>query len=225
LDSTRRFLRVTGKSAGNRFLRLLQCSGNWLEDTPPVNAIFAVLPLLLARYLLPALLNRAVLKRLAFTPLVAANEKAAFWVYEAATVLIVLVPLLLRIEPGSAWFVAGLPLYCLGLALYAISVINYARPNGNGMSESGLYRLSRNPMYVSFFLSYLKISLLASSWILFALIVVYQASAHWMILSEERWCLRAFGEGYAEYMKKVGRYLYKCKHLFAQTMEYFSFLC
>ena len=39
-----------------------------------------------------------------------------------------------------------------------------------------------------------------------ALVIMFQISAHWIILSEERWCLDRFGEAYEEYMKKVRRY-------------------
>lgn len=32
-------------------------------------------------------------------------------------------------------------------------------------------------------------------------------SAHWIILAEERWCIKKFGEEYKNYMNKVRRYI------------------
>jgi protein-S-isoprenylcysteine O-methyltransferase Ste14 len=49
--------------------------------------------------------------------------------------------------------------------------------------------------------------LLTQSILLFATLVIFQISAHWIIQSEERWCVQEFGEEYIEYMKKVRRYI------------------
>ncbi len=37
--------------------------------------------------------------------------------------------------------------------------------------------------------------------------IVFQISAYWIILSEERWCVKKFGEEYINYMNKVRRYI------------------
>jgi protein-S-isoprenylcysteine O-methyltransferase Ste14 len=37
--------------------------------------------------------------------------------------------------------------------------------------------------------------------------LVFQISAHWIILSEERWCVNKFGQEYINYMNKVRRYI------------------
>ena len=49
--------------------------------------------------------------------------------------------------------------------------------------------------------------MLTRSWLLLAILMVFQVSVHFMILAEERWCREKFGEPYEEYMKKVRRYL------------------
>ena len=50
-------------------------------------------------------------------------------------------------------------------------------------------------------------ALMSGSWILFALLALFQIASHWIILSEERWCIREFGEEYVRYMRKVRRYI------------------
>jgi protein-S-isoprenylcysteine O-methyltransferase Ste14 len=37
--------------------------------------------------------------------------------------------------------------------------------------------------------------------------LVFQISSHWIILSEERWCVKQFGDEYIDYMKRVRRYI------------------
>jgi protein-S-isoprenylcysteine O-methyltransferase Ste14 len=39
------------------------------------------------------------------------------------------------------------------------------------------------------------------------LLIFFQISAHWIILSEERWCIKKFGEEYIKYMNRVRRYI------------------
>lgn len=69
------------------------------------------------------------------------------------------------------------------------------------------YRISRNPMYVACFIYFLGCVLLTQSLILLAILIVFQISAHWIIRSEERWCIKKFGEEYKSYMSEVRRYI------------------
>ena len=73
--------------------------------------------------------------------------------------------------------------------------------------EDGLYRFSRNPMYVSYFVYFAGCVLLTRSRLLAALVLLFQLSEHWIILAEERWCREQFGAPYEAYRKRVRRYL------------------
>lgn len=42
--------------------------------------------------------------------------------------------------------------------------------------------------------------------VLLGLLAVFQISAHWIILAEERWCRQQFGAPHIRYREKVGRY-------------------
>ncbi len=172
-----------------------------------MNAFLLLIPILLIRYGLLSILNKEALKRAAFYPPLIGRERAAFWFYQGSTILIFVYPFFLKIRMDSVWFVTGLILYSLGTLLYVLATINYANPNGNGMNLKGLYRVSRNPMYVAYFLYFLGCVLLTSSVIMLVVLIIFQVSAHWIILSEERWCVKEFGEEYIRYMKKVRRYI------------------
>jgi len=86
-------------------------------------------------------------------------------------------------------------------------MINYSKPKINGINLNGLYRVSRNPMYIAYFIYFLGCVFLTQSWILLVLLICFQISAHWIILSEERWCIKKFGEEYIKYMNRVRRYI------------------
>ncbi|ABR47615.1 conserved hypothetical protein [Alkaliphilus metalliredigens QYMF] len=172
-----------------------------------MNAFLTVIPIILIRYGLLNVINKESLKRASlFAPLVG-REKVAFWVYQITTTIILLYLLLLKIKTDSEWFYIGLIVYSIGLILYAVSTVNYAKPKMNGINLNGLYQVSRNPMYVAYFIYFLGCVFLTRSGVLLALLISFQISVHWIILSEERWCIREFGEEYIKYMNKVRRYI------------------
>ena len=147
-----------------------------------MNAFLTVVPLILIRFGLLSILGKEALKRAAFFAPLIGKEKMAYWFY------------------------VGLVIYGLGVLLCLVSVLNFAKPTVNGINLKGLYRFSRNPMYVAYFIYFLGCVVLTQSLILFVLLLVFQISAHWIILSEERWCIEKFGQEYIKYMKKVRRY-------------------
>ena len=172
-----------------------------------MNGFLLFIPIFLIRYGVLYVLDKEAFKRAAFFPPPMGREKVAFWIYQISTAIMVAYMLFLSVKTKSVWFYAGVAVYCAGIVLCAVSTINYARPSENGMNLKGLYRVSRNPMYIAYFICFLGCALLTESLIMFALLTVFQASAHWIILSEERWCISRFGNEYIQYMKKVRRYI------------------
>lgn len=172
-----------------------------------LNAILTVIPLIIIRYGLLWALDREAFRRAAhFAPL-QGKEKAAYWAYQLSTVAFLTYQCFLRITTDPDWLAAGLAVYGLGILLCAGSVISFAKPKANGINVAGLYKVSRNPMYVAYFLYFLGCVLLTRSLPLFAILLVFQISSHWIILSEERWCKEKFGGEYIEYMRRVRRYI------------------
>lgn len=172
-----------------------------------MNAGFLLIPLVLLRYALLGALSREAFRRAAhFAPLTG-REKAAYWVYQATSLGAIVYLFFLTVSGDSFWFYIGLGAYAAGTALVAASVISYAKPKAGGINTGGVYRFSRNPMYIAYFLYFLGCAGMAGSPALLAIVLVNQISAHFIILSEERWCLEKFGDEYREYMKRVRRYV------------------
>ncbi len=172
-----------------------------------MNGFLLLIPFILIRFGLLSILNKEGLKRAAFFAPLIGKEKAAYWIYQISTILIFFYLFFLKITTTSYWFYTGLATYGLGILLCIASVSNFAKPTNNGINLKGLYRISRNPMYVAYFIYFLGCVLITQSLILFAILMVFQISAHWIILSEERWCIKKFGEEYKNYMNEVRRYI------------------
>lgn len=172
-----------------------------------MNGFFLLIPFLLIRFGLLNLLNKDGLKRAAFFAPLIGKEKTAYWFYQISNILFFIDLFFLKITTVSYWCYAGLITYALGILLCLISVSDFANPAESGISCKGLYRFSRNPMYVAYFICFLGCVLLTQSLLLLIILLVFQVSAHWIILSEERWCIKEFGEEYKNYMNKVRRYI------------------
>lgn len=172
-----------------------------------MNAFLTLMPFILIRFVLLSILDMEALKRAAkFAPLIG-NEKVAYWFYQISTILIFVYLCSLKVTTDPHWLYIGSVIYGLGALLCLVSVSNFAKPAENGFNLKGLYRVSRNPMYVAYFIYFLGCVLLTKSLILLAILLVFQISEHWIIISEERWCIKKFGNEYIKYMNKVSRYI------------------
>jgi protein-S-isoprenylcysteine O-methyltransferase Ste14 len=172
-----------------------------------MNAILTVIPLILIRFGLLSLLDKEALKRAAFFAPLIGKEKVAYWFYQISNILMFIYLCFLKITTDPYWFYIGLALFGLGCLLCVVSVSNFANPAKSGINLRGLYRVSRNPMYVAYFIYFLGCVLLTHSFVLLVILFIFQISAHWIIRSEERWCVKKFGDEYINYMNKVKRYI------------------
>lgn len=166
-----------------------------------------LLPFFFIRFGLLSMLDRGAVTRAAYFAPLRKQEKPAYWVYQLSNVAIFLCTLFSRVKVTPLpLFCAGITLYCVGTILLVVSVINFAAPSQSGINRNGLYRLSRNPMYVAYFILFLGYAALTQSLLLLGFVLAFQLSAHWIIRSEERWCIERFGGEYLRYMKTVRRY-------------------
>ena len=105
-------------------------------------------------------------------------------------------------------------LFALGLLLSIISTINLGRSTTLGLptektnfKKGGLYKVSRNPMYLGFDLLTLA-SIIFHMNVIIALMGTYSIFIyHTIILGEEKYLERQFGKEYMEYKARIRRYL------------------
>ncbi len=109
---------------------------------------------------------------------------------------------------------AGLILISLGLA--AIAVIQFRRARTHlepwrpttALITGGIYRLSRNPVYVALGLLYAGIAVAAASgWALVLLVPVLLVMEFGVVRREEAYLEAKFGETYRAYKARVRRWL------------------
>jgi protein-S-isoprenylcysteine O-methyltransferase Ste14 len=176
-------------------------------DSTLLTGLILISPILLVRFLLTSFLGKEALKRAAFFPPTERFERIAYLINILTTFALLVLPFFLRIKSRGFFLISGSCLLIIALVFYIVSIIQFARPNSSGLNVSGLYSISRNPMYVAFFLYFLSCCILTGSWLLFTVLLIFQISVHFLIISEERWCKQQFGEAYIDYFGKVRRYI------------------
>jgi protein-S-isoprenylcysteine O-methyltransferase Ste14 len=76
------------------------------------------------------------------------------------------------------------------------------------LQTTGIYSISRNPMYLGLMLIYLGLTFqFGNWWSLFLVPLLIAVITYRVILPEERYLTRAFGDEYVEYKKKVRRWI------------------
>jgi protein-S-isoprenylcysteine O-methyltransferase Ste14 len=134
----------------------------------------------------------------------------AAWILFALSVVNLFDLSMIRFMPfrWASFFILG-----LGLLFTVFSMINLGKSTTLGLPDKdtvlkihGIYRISRNPMYVGFnLLTISSVLYIQNVFILLAglySICIY----HFIILSEEKFLENRFGSRYLEYKAKVRRY-------------------
>jgi protein-S-isoprenylcysteine O-methyltransferase Ste14 len=119
-------------------------------------------------------------------------------------------------KPNALGLTVGLIFIALGFALAIRSVQMFRRAGthvvpgepATALVMTGPYRFTRNPIYIGFVLVYFGLSIvLTSVWILLLLLPVLAILQRGVVLREEAYLERRFGEAYNTYAKRVPRWL------------------
>jgi protein-S-isoprenylcysteine O-methyltransferase Ste14 len=113
----------------------------------------------------------------------------------------------LPLKVGTAWFYAGLVIYLLGIVVLTISIVNHATTPADKPVTKGVYRISRHPINLSWFLVYIGTGIACASWIFLLCGIVFIIVGQILAVAEERGCLEQFGSAYQDYMNSTPRWI------------------
>ena len=123
---------------------------------------------------------------------------------------------MLELTTWSGWTFAARASIGLSVTVLVAGWIQFFRAKTNvlhhrpasNLIKSGLYRFSRNPLYLSGLLLQLGIALLMNNlWIALLVPVSKLAFDRYVIAREEAYLEREFGEAYIDYKRSVRRWL------------------
>ena len=155
------------------------------------------------------LLKKGALKRLLTPPKkhITLKDKTQNYISQISWFGTVLLPVIYPINSQSKLFLYGSILFLAGMVFTVISLHNYISTPMKEPVKKGLYKISRNPIYVSYNIMGFGIALLTGSWVIFILHIIEITVNHGWILDEEQYCISNYGEEYKVYMENTPRYL------------------
>lgn len=110
----------------------------------------------------------------------------------------------------------GVTLVTLGLGLFGLAFVSFGDSwrvgfdvkTPGALVTTGVFAVSRNPIYVFLDLWFIGIFLINGTLIFLIFAVLALAVLHWQILQEEEFLLKLYGQPYQSYCATTGRYLY-----------------
>jgi protein-S-isoprenylcysteine O-methyltransferase Ste14 len=112
----------------------------------------------------------------------------------------------LPLKTGTIMFYVGIVLFFSGLVLSAISLVNYINTPLDTPVVSGLYKFSRNPIYLFYAITWYGAVLAVSSGLLLLLHTAEVVLCHFSILEEEKDCEEQYGQSYLDFKNRIPRY-------------------
>ena len=100
----------------------------------------------------------------------------------------------LPLQLGTTWLYSGLFVFTFGIVFTTVAVLNFAASPKGKVITDGLYRFSRNPMYIGWLLMQIGLGIACSSWLYLLLIVGLMIMLNAVLSSEERYCLDRYGD-------------------------------
>jgi len=135
------------------------------------------------------------------------KDKIASYILVLAMFFSFFYSIFLPLKLGTIWFIIGLVVYLAGMFLINLTMINFATTPKDKPVTKGVYRYSRNPMFIGFFLVYAGIAIACISWVYILLTLLFILIVDYLSTSEEAITLEHYGQAYKEYIKRTPKWI------------------
>ena len=169
--------------------------------------IYVVFSNFLPSVLAGKVIDKAVLKKLGADRPLSDKEKKLLNVYSLLFFVMVAYSIFLPLRLGTTWFYAGLVIYLLGAIVETMAMLNFFTTAVDEPVNKGIYRFSRNPMYVGMLLIFLGTSIACVSLIFLLLTAIFTIMSHVVVVYEEQFCIQKYGDSYQEYLNRIPRWI------------------
>jgi protein-S-isoprenylcysteine O-methyltransferase Ste14 len=151
--------------------------------------------------------NPKAVKRLYNTSWYTKRDKVASFSTTVMMLVLMVLAIWIPLQVGTVYFFIGVSVFAIGIIINLLALYNYGVTPNNKPIITGMYKISRHPLYLSWAIVLVGTSIATASWIFIVLTVIYHIPNHYLILGEEEYCLKTYGENYRKYKNKVPRYL------------------
>jgi protein-S-isoprenylcysteine O-methyltransferase Ste14 len=113
----------------------------------------------------------------------------------------------LPLKLGTAWLYAGLAIYVTALVISITALFNIASAPADKPITSGVYKISRHPMYFSGFLMFVGVGITCASWVFLFFAVIWIVFWRMVVPVEERFLIDEYGDDYRDYLTRTPRWI------------------
>ena len=113
----------------------------------------------------------------------------------------------LPLKMDSDLFYIGLLVFVIGLIIFIRATYDFITTKPNKIIKTGVYKISRHPMYLATFFIVISVSIVSFSCLFLILSIIMMIFFHREALIEERYCQKIFGEEYKDYIWHTSRWI------------------
>lgn len=135
------------------------------------------------------------------------KERRLLAIYQVSISASFVYSVFLPLKLGTAWFYVGVCIYLAGIFVSAKAISDFTTTPKDTLVTKGVYRVSRNPMYVGWSLMYIAMGIATTSWSFLLLTMLLIILQDILLVTEERWCLEKYGSAYQEYMNRTPKWI------------------
>lgn len=111
------------------------------------------------------------------------------------------------IKTNSVWLIVAVVFFVFGILLYSTSIFYFAISEYNRAVTEKIYQISRHPVYLSFLIIGISISLAGTSLLLLIIVFLHFITTYFIAKEEEKQCLEKYGDEYKSYKEKVRMFI------------------
>ena len=141
------------------------------------------------------------------TSVLSKREKRIMYIVMVVMIFSYVYSVFLPLKLDTAWFYIGLFIYLLGMIFITVAMLNFATTPTDKPVTKGVYRISRNPMYVGEILINSGIGIACVSWVFLLIAMLTLVLRRFVVVFEEHWTLKKYGNAYREYMDRTPRWI------------------
>jgi len=117
--------------------------------------------------------------------------------------LMFLSSIFIPLKTENIFFYIGIVIFVIGIFLYAAAMLYFAISEYHLPVTSGIYKFSRHPVYISFFIIISGMLLVTFSGFLFIIAFLHFYSLYFILNEEEKICEKQYGNLYKDYKQKT----------------------
>jgi len=122
--------------------------------------------------------------------------------------LIILYSIFVPIIAFTVYFYIGVIIYMVSISCSVYAMYYFSKADTSRPVTSSIYKYSRHPMQVMFYLSWIGLGLISGTWIIIIYTIIFSVLIIPSLVSQEKDCVEQYGDEYVEYLKRTPRFIF-----------------